>query len=340
MAFTCLSFCLQPAHLAYSSGQYLRLSSDFIKRGETHPISVSSAPHHPNLSVHVLSVGPWTTRLFQLYHPTHLQRRPLAGASTATAAAPNSSFMQKQASLGSHSSSSPGNSSTPPLSSDGSNGSTGSASQFSTWEPAGFVAKSSEFYLPPINVDGPFGGGHQGWSKFRTVVLIGGGIGITPFASILQDFMHQVQVERLQEKEKERRHKKKMQQKEAASAKERGAGASTATPFSSASSPELTKKSLSGQRVPVNGHAELSTHASSSSASSSSKASKAPLMLYLVWIGQSLSIQCSAHARSCTQRMKHRKRGLSSACFGWPVALFCLTPCLCRPLTHGVRVVD
>lgn len=75
----------------------------------------------------------------------------------------------------------------------------------------GLVTRSIDWYLPPINIDGPFGGGHSEWSKFRTVILIGAGIGITPFASILQDFMHHVSVERLQEKEKERRRKKKKQ---------------------------------------------------------------------------------------------------------------------------------
>jgi len=36
-------------------------------------------------------------------------------------------------------------------------------------------------------MDGPYGEGHQEWHKYPGVVLIGAGIGVTPFSSILQD---------------------------------------------------------------------------------------------------------------------------------------------------------
>ena len=38
-----------------------------------------------------------------------------------------------------------------------------------------------------LYVDGPFGEGHQDWFTFDVAVLVGGGIGVTPFASILKD---------------------------------------------------------------------------------------------------------------------------------------------------------
>ncbi|XP_063929411.1 dual oxidase 2-like [Zophobas morio] len=41
--------------------------------------------------------------------------------------------------------------------------------------------------LPKLYLDGPFGEGHQDWNQFDVSVLIGGGIGVTPFASILKD---------------------------------------------------------------------------------------------------------------------------------------------------------
>ncbi|KAH6937564.1 hypothetical protein HPB50_001717 [Hyalomma asiaticum] len=40
---------------------------------------------------------------------------------------------------------------------------------------------------PKIYLDGPYGGGHQDWFRFEVSVLVGGGIGVTPFASILKD---------------------------------------------------------------------------------------------------------------------------------------------------------
>ncbi|KAH8040319.1 hypothetical protein HPB51_010099 [Rhipicephalus microplus] len=41
--------------------------------------------------------------------------------------------------------------------------------------------------FPKIYLDGPYGGGHQDWFRFEVSVLVGGGIGVTPFASILKD---------------------------------------------------------------------------------------------------------------------------------------------------------
>ena len=41
-----------------------------------------------------------------------------------------------------------------------------------------------------IYLDGPFGEGHQNWYDYEVSVLVGGGIGVTPFASILKDIVH------------------------------------------------------------------------------------------------------------------------------------------------------
>lgn len=40
---------------------------------------------------------------------------------------------------------------------------------------------------PKLYLDGPYGEGHQDWFRFDVSVLVGGGIGITPFASIIKD---------------------------------------------------------------------------------------------------------------------------------------------------------
>lgn len=47
--------------------------------------------------------------------------------------------------------------------------------------------------LPELYIDGPYGEGHQDWNAFEYVVLVGGGIGVTPFAAILKDIVHQIQ---------------------------------------------------------------------------------------------------------------------------------------------------
>lgn len=40
-----------------------------------------------------------------------------------------------------------------------------------------------------IRLEGPYGGGNQDWFKFEVAVMVGGGIGVTPYASILNDLV-------------------------------------------------------------------------------------------------------------------------------------------------------
>lgn len=44
------------------------------------------------------------------------------------------------------------------------------------------------FFTCP-RIQGPFGGGNQDWYKFEVAVMVGGGIGVTPYASILNDLV-------------------------------------------------------------------------------------------------------------------------------------------------------
>ncbi|KAA8493733.1 Dual oxidase [Porphyridium purpureum] len=48
--------------------------------------------------------------------------------------------------------------------------------------------------MPTIRIDGPYGEGHQNWMLYDTVLLVGGGIGCTPFVSVLKDILHQVRI--------------------------------------------------------------------------------------------------------------------------------------------------
>ncbi|XP_065342525.1 dual oxidase [Cloeon dipterum] len=55
------------------------------------------------------------------------------------------------------------------------------------FDPANFTP--SEDDNPKIRLEGPFGGGNQDWYKFEVAVMVGGGIGVTPYASILNDLV-------------------------------------------------------------------------------------------------------------------------------------------------------
>lgn len=48
--------------------------------------------------------------------------------------------------------------------------------------------------LSKIHLDGPYGESHQDWYRFEVSVLVGGGIGVTPFASILKDIVFRANI--------------------------------------------------------------------------------------------------------------------------------------------------
>ncbi|XP_069723286.1 dual oxidase 2 isoform X3 [Phaenicophaeus curvirostris] len=110
----------RPQDFDYKSGQWARIACMALGTTEYHPFTLTSAPHEDTLSLHIRAVGPWTTRLRELYSP----------------------------------------------------------------ESLALLGK-----LPKLYLDGPFGEGHQEWNKFEVSVLVGGGIGVTPFASILKDLV-------------------------------------------------------------------------------------------------------------------------------------------------------
>ncbi|XP_035191640.1 dual oxidase 2-like [Oxyura jamaicensis] len=110
----------RPQDFDYKSGQWVRIACMALGTTEYHPFTLTSAPHEDTLSLHIRAVGPWTTRLRELYAP----------------------------------------------------------------ESLALLGK-----LPKLYLDGPFGEGHQEWHKFEVSVLVGGGIGVTPFASILKDLV-------------------------------------------------------------------------------------------------------------------------------------------------------
>uniref|UniRef100_A0A2K5H7D0 NAD(P)H oxidase (H2O2-forming) n=1 Tax=Colobus angolensis palliatus TaxID=336983 RepID=A0A2K5H7D0_COLAP len=110
----------RPQGFEYKSGQWVRIACLALGTTEYHPFTLTSAPHEDTLSLHIRAVGPWTTRLREIY------------------SAPRG------------------------------NGYAG---------------------YPKLYLDGPFGEGHQEWHKFEVSVLVGGGIGVTPFASILKDLV-------------------------------------------------------------------------------------------------------------------------------------------------------
>ncbi|KAF4081387.1 hypothetical protein AMELA_G00160610 [Ameiurus melas] len=110
----------RPQGFTYRSGQWVRVACLELGTDEYHPFTLTSAPHEETLSLHIRAVGPWTSKLREIYNLERLKE------------------------LGTY---------------------------------------------PKLYLDGPFGEGHQEWKDFEVSVLVGGGIGVTPFASILKDIV-------------------------------------------------------------------------------------------------------------------------------------------------------
>ncbi|ESO86842.1 hypothetical protein LOTGIDRAFT_235234 [Lottia gigantea] len=47
---------------------------------------------------------------------------------------------------------------------------------------------------PKLFLDGPYGAGQQDWYQYEVSLLVGAGIGVTPYASILKDFVHMTSI--------------------------------------------------------------------------------------------------------------------------------------------------
>lgn len=62
----------RPQDFDYKSGQWVRIACMALGTTEYHPFTLTSAPHEDTLSLHIRAVGPWTTRLRELYAPENL----------------------------------------------------------------------------------------------------------------------------------------------------------------------------------------------------------------------------------------------------------------------------
>lgn len=136
----------------YTAGQWLFIQVPEVSRWQWHPFTITSAPEDPYVSVHIRQVGDFTHALGERL-----------GAGPAVVAA-----MTKAALKGSEKED---------------NGLYGTRGDFVELDAAGGAATST---LPAVRIDGPFGAPAEDVFKCEVAVLIGAGIGVTPFASILK----------------------------------------------------------------------------------------------------------------------------------------------------------
>ncbi|KAG8371392.1 hypothetical protein BUALT_Bualt13G0083000 [Buddleja alternifolia] len=130
----------KPPAFKYKSGMYLFVKCPDISNFEWHPFSITSAPDDDYLSVHIRTLGDWTTEL----------RSRFAKACEPQTTRPRGNLVRMETKAYSH---------TP-----------------------------QEF--PGILIKGPYGAPAQNYKKYDILLLIGLGIGATPFISIIKDIVN------------------------------------------------------------------------------------------------------------------------------------------------------
>jgi len=158
----------------YQSGQYLYLNCPQLSAG-WHPFTISSASEDPYTTVHIRCGGDWTSKLKKLMNPndekvvTYVEEdlvakikreveeehkakaeieNPVADAEVAPKKEEDAPEKKK--------------------------------------DETKVEVKSAPMIQPELHIDGPFGAASEDFFKYKTVILVGAGIGVTPFASIMR----------------------------------------------------------------------------------------------------------------------------------------------------------
>jgi len=135
----------------YTAGQWLFVQVPELSKLQWHPFTITSAPEDPYVSVHIRQVGDWTHALGE-----RIGVGPSVVASLTKAAMKGS---EKEAS-----------------------GPVG----FGRGDFVEFDPSTSNKSLPSVRIDGPYGAPAEDVFNSEVAVLVGAGIGVTPFASILK----------------------------------------------------------------------------------------------------------------------------------------------------------
>ncbi|KAK9126864.1 hypothetical protein Scep_015710 [Stephania cephalantha] len=150
----------KPPGLKYRSGMYIFVKCIDVSPYEWHPFSITSAPGDDYLSVHIRTLGDWTNALRNLFEEVI-----------------NSS------------------------SDEGSEFKAYITHEISDFCLCRFPRFSYEtaHSLPTIFIKGPYGAPAQNYKKYDILLLVGLGIGATPFVSILKDILHTMMKKELEQ---------------------------------------------------------------------------------------------------------------------------------------------
>ncbi|KAK1373646.1 putative respiratory burst oxidase-like [Heracleum sosnowskyi] len=157
----------KPQHFKYKSGMYLFVKCPDLSPFEWHPFSITSAPGDDYLSIHIRTLGDWTTELKSKFEK-------VCEVSTAKPRQGNLVRLETRSNA---------RSSSVNLSTLGDITKSG---------PLFIQPDSTEPEFPKIIIKGPYGAPAQNYKKYDILLLIGLGIGATPFISILKDLLNNI----------------------------------------------------------------------------------------------------------------------------------------------------
>lgn len=141
---------LRPRGFKYTPGQYVFVRCPQISRFEWHPFTLTSCPGDSYLGIHVRKAGDWTGALHDLVKEHHRKK---------------AAEQLEEGEFGTH------------------------RSKYCVKPVIGDEVEVVERFDFSISVDGPFGAPAQNYADYKVLVLIGAGIGVTPFASVLTDLL-------------------------------------------------------------------------------------------------------------------------------------------------------
>lgn len=155
----------KPRGMVYVAGQYVFIKCPEVSRFEWHPFTLTSSPGDPFLEVCVRAEGDWTRALYDLVDTRSGQTESIV----------DSTPEEKPLEL----------------------------SQIQVAEKDCLVVPSNHHnqlvcsdvpttpkFAFKVLVDGPFGAPCQNYKDYSVVLLVGAGIGVTPFASVLNELFH------------------------------------------------------------------------------------------------------------------------------------------------------
>ncbi|KAF9947595.1 hypothetical protein BGZ70_002607 [Mortierella alpina] len=166
------------------AGQYVFLSCPDISVFEWHPFTITSAPEEDYVSVHIRIVGDWTTAFAKRLGCSFDDEQQFwieeLISRSSSAREENETLVTRTGASQSTSSSS--------------SASCSSSGSFPLSPTASTMKKPrmEVMTLPRVLMDGPYGSPSEDAFNYEIAVLVGAGIGVTPFASVLKHIWYSV----------------------------------------------------------------------------------------------------------------------------------------------------